>query len=342
MKRHTVSVAVCTYNGEKYIREQLESILHQAYPVYEVVICDDGSTDKTLELAEQTLRSASVQYNIQRNEKNLGVTKNFEKAISLCTGEIIFTSDQDDLWDVHKTKRMLESFADPQCVMVFSDAAIIDRDGKEVQQSLYKKDGFMQSGHEYSAFVDDIVRLSYTVYGCTMAFRREFVKQIMPFYQSEANHDAWIMCCAGYYGKVVYLAEPLISYRIHGNNCVGSIGGNPKWDAIAAKQDIFDRYFAIQDLRHLRIRLLREAQKRCAKDKGLYARSCKRTVWFFERILKAKANPIKGIWWLFVSLFNGSYRYRFCNRGSKLSVFKMMKQLPHDLLFLLKWRRTSN
>lgn len=335
MKTNTISVAICTYNGEKYIQAQLETILNQRCVVDEIVLCDDNSSDRTVEIARQVLEGSDVRWRIERNCPGLGVTKNFEKAISLCSGDIIFTSDQDDLWMLDKTEKLMGCFEEPGCVLAFSDAQIVDGNGQLLLPSLHRKDGFMQLGD----FTDNVLRLSYTVYGCTMAFRRDFVRKIIPFFQSRANHDAWIMCCAGFAGTVTYVPEALICYRIHGNNCVGSVAGNPKWDAVAARQDDFDRYFALQELRSLRIELLKEARKRTGGTENAFSRSAEAAIRFYDYLRYAKENPRMGILRLLWSVINGSYRFRFCDRGLRITALKMAKQLPHDIRYLIKWRK---
>ena len=103
-KRMRISVAICTYNGEKYIREQLESILNQEYSVDEIVVGDDGSSDRTIEVAEKILKTSDVSYRILRSTTNIGYRKNFERTIAATKGEIIFLSDQDDVWKRNKVK----------------------------------------------------------------------------------------------------------------------------------------------------------------------------------------------------------------------------------------------
>ncbi len=98
------SVAMCTYNGESYLDEQLQSILEQTEPIDEIVICDDGSIDKTLSIIEKFIK-AGTPIRLILNQKNLGYTRNFEKAICLCSGDIIFLADQDDIWMPEKVKK---------------------------------------------------------------------------------------------------------------------------------------------------------------------------------------------------------------------------------------------
>lgn len=100
------SVALCTYNGEKYIKEQLDSILNQTKKVDEIIVCDDCSSDKTVEILNHYSSTNPGLFKIYINEQNLRSVKNFEKAITLCTGDIIFLSDQDDFWVNEKSGRI--------------------------------------------------------------------------------------------------------------------------------------------------------------------------------------------------------------------------------------------
>lgn len=105
-----LSVALCTYNGEKYLREQLDSIAAQLLPIDEVVVCDDGSTDGTVSILREYADRRTLPIRVIGNKRQLGVTANFEKAILACTGDIIFCSDQDDIWMPDKTQVITEYF----------------------------------------------------------------------------------------------------------------------------------------------------------------------------------------------------------------------------------------
>lgn len=330
-----ISVAICTYNGELFIEKQLNSILDQTYAINEIVICDDGSSDRTLEIAEQVLTLQNIDWTIERNSKNLGVTKNFEKAISMCHGDIIFTSDQDDIWREDKVEKMICAFDNKDCVLAFCDASIIDGNGELIDESLNAKNGFLQTGYSWEKYVDETIRLNYTVYGCTMAFRKSFANKIMPFYESKANHDAWIMCCAGLFGKVEYVDEKLISYRIHGGNTVSSIGENEGWKTAISEQNGFQRYFAMQKYRDIRIELLRNALLLEGIKNKEYVSECKKAVRFYSRICNIeKSTAAKGHILLTASLADGSYKYRFCDRGRTVNNMLLLKQYIYDVHFI--------
>lgn len=112
-----ISVAMCTFNGEKYIKEQIESIINQSLVPDEIVICDDCSKDNTLNIIKETLDNWPGKVQLVVNEKNLGYRKNFEKSISLCNGDIIFLSDQDDVWNRNKIEIMFNALNNSDAIM---------------------------------------------------------------------------------------------------------------------------------------------------------------------------------------------------------------------------------
>src|SRR5579883_1252947 len=138
-----VSIALCTYNGEKYLPGLLDSLAAQTRKPDEVVICDDASTDSTASLLSGLDERLGATVRVIGNPSNLGYLKNFEKAIGLCTGDVIATCDQDDIWRPQKIERLVREFeADPEVDFVFSDATVIDEAGKQIAGSLWESVGF--------------------------------------------------------------------------------------------------------------------------------------------------------------------------------------------------------
>src|SRR5229473_3497394 len=128
MTKPSVSVALCTYNGVKYLQEQLDSIASQEMKVAEIVISDDGSSDSTSEVVAAFSRKHAALVRFRKNANRLGYTKNFEQAISLCRGDIIFLSDQDDFWFPNKVERVAHAFAhNKQCAVVAAGAIVADQ-----------------------------------------------------------------------------------------------------------------------------------------------------------------------------------------------------------------------
>lgn len=204
-----ISVCMATYNGDKYIKSQLESILAQLNDNDEVVIVDDVSTDKTSLIVKDIKDSRIV---LLRNNVNQGVIKTFEKAMDNASGEIIFLSDQDDIWLPGKVQKFLEAFqAYPDVTLVLSDAQIIDEIGQITAESFFKIRG---------KFVDyplsNFIKSKH--HGCTLAFKKEMLKFFLPFPSDTPMHDIWIGIVNGIYGKAFYIDEPLIQHRRHSNN----------------------------------------------------------------------------------------------------------------------------
>ena len=130
-----ISVALCTFNGEKYIEKQLDSILNQSIKVNEIIVCDDHSVDTTISILDKYSLNYPELFKLHKNENNLRSNKNFEKAISLCTGDYIFLSDQDDLWREDKVEKTLNVFSkNPTAEGVFSNATLIN----DIDQLLFK------------------------------------------------------------------------------------------------------------------------------------------------------------------------------------------------------------
>ncbi len=203
-----ISVCMATYNGEKFVSEQLRTILSQLAPADEVIIVDDASGDSTCSMIEQL---ADNRIRIFRNSENLGVLASFEKALRHSTGEVIFLSDQDDVWYPNKVRRFHSVFQNyPAITLVISDVSVIDGDGDLLLQSRQAEKPFR------SGLLTNLIKNRYT--GCAMAFRRAALRYCLPFPPSIPMHDVWIGMLTEVYGKITFLDEPLIFHRRHGNN----------------------------------------------------------------------------------------------------------------------------
>ena len=185
-----VSIALCTYDGEKYIAEQLESLINQTRQPDEIIICDDQSKDNTVIVAKRVLNSWQGKWKIIVNDKNLGYKKNFQKAISLCSGEFIFLSDQDDVWDKRKLEIILAAFHNhPDAIMVFHDAELVNGNLQSIYPSLWATMGF-----DYRQFRNNVYgrfMKGNVVQGAACAFKRKLFDIAQPF-PAEAIHDEWL------------------------------------------------------------------------------------------------------------------------------------------------------
>ena len=222
--RPLISIAMCTYNGEAYLSDQLVSIANQTYPLDELVICDDGSTDNTLQVLDKFSKEAPFPVKVCRNEQRLGPTKNFEKAVSLCRGDFVFLSDQDDVWMPQKVDKLRQTLVNnPDAGYVFSDALIVDEALRPMGYTMWQSIKFTRrQRRQFEQGKQLAVLLKHNVVtGATMAFRAWLKSVILPV-PDEYIHDEWIALLAssvGMYG--VLIDEPLIQYRQHPQQMIG-------------------------------------------------------------------------------------------------------------------------
>jgi glycosyltransferase involved in cell wall biosynthesis len=216
-----ISIALCTYNGEEFILEQLDSFLKQTRLPDELIVCDDRSTDKTIEILNKFAESVPFPVRISINEDNLGSTKNFEKAISLCKGDLVFLSDQDDVWDIRKIERIETLFIENTKVgMIFTNAEIVDEKLISSDKKLW--DFTFEKEQRSLNFFDVLIRRN-VVTGATMAFRAKFSELFSPIPTDIPNiiHDGWISLVIAAKSEVMFINECLIKYRQHPNQQLG-------------------------------------------------------------------------------------------------------------------------
>lgn len=211
-----ISVCLASYNGEKHIERQLTSILAQLGSADEVIISDDMSTDNTQQIVTSLQDNRLFFY---RNTGQKGPVGNFQNALSLATGELIFLSDQDDVWLSDKVKKMTAALNDYD--LVLSDCTVVDEQLNTLQPSFFRLRG-SQPG-----FVHNIFKNSYM--GCCMAFRRDVLAYALPIPPSVYMHDWWIGLITELKGKVYFYPEPLILYVRHGSNASPTGQGSLNW-----------------------------------------------------------------------------------------------------------------
>jgi glycosyltransferase involved in cell wall biosynthesis len=220
-----ISVALCSYNGAAYLGEQLASIAAQTRLLREVVVCDDRSSDASPQIAGEFAARAPVEVRIEVPPQNLGVVGNFEKAISLCRGEIIVLADQDDVWMPQKLERITaEMEARPEIGFVFSDAQRMDERGEPLKDCLWqclvpsfhpREQRLVNGGRAF-----DVLLRRNVVTGATMAFRAKYRNLILPM-PAYCQHDAWIALLLSAVAPCKAIAEPLIRYRQHSRQQLG-------------------------------------------------------------------------------------------------------------------------
>ena len=214
-----LSVAMCTYNGAEFIEEQLISILNQTVKIDEIIICDDCSTDDTLEILEKIIEQNNSVITIFRNEVNLRSNKNFEKALSLCTGDYIFFSDQDDIWKKNKVQKFIDKFNEDETIeALFSDGDLINKNSEVYpNSSLWRSVSFFDDLVTKKSNINYLIKYkSNMVTGATMCIKKVVVDKVLPIPDLQNYyHDEWIALIISSENKLAFLAEKLISYRIH-------------------------------------------------------------------------------------------------------------------------------
>ena len=228
----SMSVALCTHNGSKFLAEQLLSILAQRPSPIEIVLSDDASTDGTVELAISTVEDyrsdhpdVGTELVVLRNKAALGVIRNFEAAMLACRGDLIALSDQDDIWhDGRLAKAQAEFERQPELLLVHSDARLVDVDGAPIGHSLFDalevttvEKGLLAAGDGFPILIRRNL-----VTGATVVVRRTLVEDAAPFSQAWV-HDEWLAIIGASLGMVRLIPEQLIDYRQHGSNQIGAI-----------------------------------------------------------------------------------------------------------------------
>lgn len=227
------SVAMAFYNGAKYIDEQIRSILENMGEEDELVISVDDASDGSEEILNDWAKTDTRINIIQGPGK--GVVKNFENAMRHCHGDIIFLSDQDDVWKKDKIKKIEKIFEDSKVTAVVHNAEIVDENLSPLLETTFQ---WRDSG---VGFWKNMKKNSYI--GCCMAVRRSALKRILPIPDNIWIHDQWIGLLSEQLGKVVFLEEPLIDYRRHGGNVTELTHGS-------IKSMIKKRYHMIMEINH--------------------------------------------------------------------------------------------
>ena len=218
-----VSIAMATFNGARFLEEQLNSFVEQSRRPDELVICDDGSSDETVALAERFAATAPFKVIVERNPNNLGYTPNFSKAVSLCSGDVIFLSDQDDRWFETKIETALAAL-EPGVEVVLNDQLVVHPDGTVGQ-------GILQI-HRKLGFSDD-----FFVAGCCTAMSRAFATIVHPF-PAKIPFDTWVSGLAGRLGVRRLVEKPLQIYRRHVEATTNSVFAARR----PSKLDVFTRH----------------------------------------------------------------------------------------------------
>lgn len=313
MQNLSVSVALCTYNGARYIDEQLASINAQTIRPDELIVVDDRSTDSTVQQVQEFAENVTFPVRIIVNETNLGSTRNFEKALNHCTGDIILFCDQDDSWYPNRVSRTITFFKDnPEYDALFSDAQLIDGRSELQNRRIWEEIDFNEkekaewrAGRGYTLLFNKFV-----VTGATLAIRRSALSAVLPFptHIHLIIHDAWVALILAFQNKIMFVEDCLIMYRQHDLQQVG-------FKAIQKKVTLGDRFV------RNRSEKLKQIEKEALRNRQLYELLSSRTDIdkrkleqlrikkdYLQKRASLPANRLLRIVPVFQELISGNYR----------------------------------
>ncbi|MDO4584308.1 MAG: glycosyltransferase [Planctomycetia bacterium] len=234
----SLSVAMCTYNGERFLQEQLDSLTRQERLPDELVVCDDGSTDKTWEILEKFAEHAPFPVRLYRNEKNLGYNQNFEQCALKCSGDVIFFCDQDDIWYPEKIRLHMEIFEkDPEMGMVFSDS---EAQGEKTSDSIQRVFGLPKNYRKKLRKQDMLpfCRRYASWVGHCISYRTKYHPWLYPL-PEPASYDRWIFIALNILEKTFFLEKVLVVHRIHPQQVTA-----PQQSSVSQKAISYHQMFA--------------------------------------------------------------------------------------------------
>ena len=223
-----ISVCIATHNGEKYIKEQLVSILEQIEDSDEIIISDDGSTDNTIELIhsldDDRIKIVTIEHSRKNMKPHWYVTKNFENSLKHAKGDMIFLADQDDIWMPNKIEKCIKGIGEN--IALLHNLRCVDINANSLGYDWYNQ---KEKFRKYN-----ILMMGHTHQGCALCFKKELLNFILPFPENLYTHDFWIGIIAELKGGLRFLDEDLMKYRIHGNNTsIDACNKNTIWFQIS-------------------------------------------------------------------------------------------------------------
>lgn len=262
---NSISIIIATYNGEQYLREQLDSIIAQTFQPFEVIIQDDYSQDKTVSIINEYLLHLPIRLEI--NKKNIGYIRNFEYALSQARGDYIAICDQDDIWEANKLELLLSNIGDSS--LIYSNSLLVDSDGNSLNRTLSDKlkNRFISTHSPLSFVYDNCVSAH------AMLFSRSLLPQLFPF-PKHLYFDTWITANAASANGVHYLEQSLVKYRQHSTNTLSitqkaslslkekiALKTQKKQNEHASRVDIINDLLSIASLTQEERDLLRKLQQ---------------------------------------------------------------------------------
>lgn len=298
MGNELVSILLATYNPKiEYLRKQLESINKQDYLNMELIICDDCSKkdiyQSIIQLVKKTI--TRVSYKIIRNKENLGSNRTFELLTKMGSGDFYAYCDQDDIWEEHKISCLVKKIKSEKAIVCYSDLSVIDENDITISKSFKSFSKRLQHVFGEKKYGYFLRRNSIT--GCTMLIRSDVAKESLPFPEYKYYvHDHWLALFASCKGKIAYIEEPLVRYRIHSNNQIGA----KVMQGIYNKEDYIYKklYLEREKLAYAQTRLTSFQNEHLQKEILKTQKFIENRIEFFEKV------SVKSIWKLVRNINN--------------------------------------
>ena len=323
-----ISVVICTCNGEKYIGDQLKSIVSQTLPPNEIIICDDDSEDNTLEIAEKVLTSFEGKIVIRKNSERVGVAKNFINGYRLASGEYIFSCDQDDVWRPNKIEIFFDAFQSSHKELYFSNGLVVDENLHSLGFTTWDRVKF--SKHMESDLLDILLKRD-IVTGAEMAVSKKLVEKIFDMPSEYYLHDEWLALNAALANSIEAIDSDTFMYRQHGNNVAG-MKANEKGLVDGIK-------IWVQNCRTLKSSYYRNFMRfsllqRNAKSSGIESDKLDKCILFWEGLYDlGQYSKKKSIVYCLRNYFNGNYnRYFVGIRGALRDVICIIAGLNEGVI----------
>lgn len=308
MESAKVDILLATYNGEKYLRAQLDSILSQTYSNFRLLISDDSSSDNTRKILEE-YKEKDNRISLFFQEKNLGVIKNFEFLLKKVVSKYYMFSDQDDIWKENKIEKSVSKIETTNSDLVYSDLEVVDENLNVTYPSYWKLKGIYNKIKKYNNF--ESLYLNNFVTGCTLISKKELIDKVLPLPNTSKYvlHDYWIPLIISQNGKIDYIDEPLIKYRQHKNNKIGS---KKRSDSIASLDEIRKLFITVK-IEHFKVFIENENKFESEEIRNLNKIALK----YFEMLEEKKNINFKN-WNLFFKL------YKYEEFGYKIQNFVIL------------------
>ena len=288
-----IDILLATYNGEKFVKEQIESILNQTFENFNLIISDDASTDNTLNILEE-YEKKDTRIKVFKKEKNEGLIANFEFLLKNVTSDYFMFSDQDDIWKKDKIEKSINKIKEENSGLVYTDLEIVDENLNVIYPSYWKYKKIYNKIIKYNNF--EALYLNNFVTGCTILAKSKYIKDILPLPRNSkfVLHDYWTALIISAKDKISYVEEPTIQYRQHKDNRVGS---SRKSDQLENFEDLRNLFIKVK-IEHFEV-FKENIEKIKIKE---ISKNTNEALKYFKNLKKVKYINLKN-WNLFFKLY---------------------------------------